>query len=74
MDEIYTYAKSFTPPNKASLAVGRIKRAVHAGGDMALDAGLAFERELQAELFGSVDAGEGLVAFTQKRPPVFQGR
>lgn len=74
MDVVISYAKTFTPPHKASLAVGRIKRAVHSGSDMSLDAGLAFERELQAELFASQDANEGLVAFTQKRSPIFQGR
>jgi enoyl-CoA hydratase len=71
---IMDYAHEFTPPGRASMAVGRIKRAVQAGADMSLDQGLALERELQGELFRSQDAKEGILAFTQKRKPVFRGR
>ncbi len=74
LSQIYAYAQQFCPPAKASLAVGRIKRAVQSGGEMPLESGLAFERELQAELFHSVDAGEGLAAYVAKRKPVFKGR
>jgi enoyl-CoA hydratase/carnithine racemase len=55
------------------MAIGRLKRAVVSGVEMGLEQGLALERELQAELFASHDAQEGLVAFTQKRKPVFRG-
>ncbi len=72
--KIKEYAHQFVPPNKAPLAVGRIKRAVVSGADMALEQGLALERELQAELFASSDAKEGLAAYTQRRKPVFKGR
>jgi enoyl-CoA hydratase/carnithine racemase len=68
------YAHEFTPPNKASLAVGRIKRAVQSGVEMALEQGLALERELQAELFLSHDAQEGLNAFSAKRKASFRAR
>jgi enoyl-CoA hydratase/carnithine racemase len=71
---IMSYAHEFTPPHRASLAVGRIKRAVQTGADMSLDQALALERELQGELFRSEDAKEGILAFTQKRKPVFRGR
>jgi len=74
MRRIMDYAHEFTPPHRASLAVGRIKRAVQAGADMSLDQGLALERELQGELFRSEDAKEGILAFTQKRKPAFRGR
>ncbi|MEZ4224085.1 MAG: enoyl-CoA hydratase/isomerase family protein [Polyangiaceae bacterium] len=68
------YAHKFTPPHKASLAVGRIKRAVQSAMEMSVDQGLALERELQAELFGSEDSIEGLQAFSDKRGPNFRGR
>lgn len=74
LQRIMDYAHEFTPPNRASRAVGSIKRAVQGGADMSLDQGLALERELQAELFRSEDAKEGIVAFTQKRKPAFRGR
>lgn len=68
------YAHKFTPPDKASLAVGRIKRAVQAAHDLPIDQGLALERELAAELFASEDAKEGLAAFCAKRQAVFRAR
>jgi len=74
MAKVAEYAHRFTPPRMAPLAVGRIKRAVQSGTEMALEQGLALERELQAELFASEDATEGLAAYTDKRKPVFQGR
>src|SRR5262249_43261951 len=74
MARVIQYAHGFTLPNKASLAVGRIKRAVQSGMEMGLEQGLALERELQAELFASDDAREGLDAFVEKRKPQFQGR
>jgi enoyl-CoA hydratase/carnithine racemase len=72
--KVVAYAHEFTPPNKAAMAVGRLKRAVQSGVDGGLEQGLALERELQAGLFASEDAKEGLVAFAQKRRPVFRGR
>jgi enoyl-CoA hydratase len=74
MRRIMSYAREFLPPQRASVAVGNIKRAVQSGGDMSLDQGLALERELQGELFSTHDAKEGIVAFTEKRAPVFRGR
>lgn len=74
MAKVQDYAKQFTPPNKASFAVGRIKRAVQTGAEVPLEYGLAFERELQAELFGSEDAKEGLLAYVGKRQPQFKAR
>jgi len=74
MRRVSEYAHEFTPPNKAALAVGRIKRAVVTGLEVGLDQGLALERELQAELFASPDAREGMTAYTQKRKPHFRAR
>jgi enoyl-CoA hydratase/carnithine racemase len=72
--KVIDYAHEHCPPNKASMAVGHIKRAVQSGGEMSLEQGLALERELQQELFRSHDAKEGLLAFTQKRKAAFRGR
>jgi enoyl-CoA hydratase/carnithine racemase len=72
--KVQAYARQFTPPGKAALAVGRIKRAVQSGAEIALEAGLALERELQAELFASTDAKEGLLAYVEKRSPKFEAR
>ena len=73
-DAILDYAKQFTPPNKASRAVGRMKRAVQSGSEAGLLEGLAIERELQQLLFQSEDAKEGLAANLEKREPRFSGR
>ena len=73
MAQVMTYAKSFVPPARASKAVGLIKRAVISGGEMSFAEGLAYERELQQQLFTSADATEGLAAYGEKRRPVFKG-
>jgi enoyl-CoA hydratase/carnithine racemase len=71
---VLDYAHALIPPHKAALAVGRIKRAVQAAAELPIDQGLAIERELQAELFASQDAREGLDAYCAKRAPAFRGR
>ncbi len=73
-EEVTAYAKQFVPPGKASRAVGRIKRSVCSGLDMALAEGLALERELQFDLFKSEDAHEGLKAYVDKRTPKFTAK
>lgn len=73
MNKVYEYAAQFVPPNKASLAVGHIKRACQTGAEMPLEYGLALERELQAKLFSSGDAKIGLNAYLSKQTPEFQG-
>jgi enoyl-CoA hydratase/carnithine racemase len=72
--KVVDYAHGFCPPNGAAMAVGRIKRAVQSGMEMSQEQGLAFERELQAELFASSDAKEGLNAYVAKKKPSFRGR
>lgn len=74
VDAVVDYARQFTPPGKASLAVGRIKRAVQTGAEISLGDGLALERELQQLLFESADAKEGIAANLDKRPPKFTGQ
>jgi enoyl-CoA hydratase len=73
-DAVLEYARQFTPPNKASRAVGRMKRAVQSGAEAGFLEGLAIERELQQLLFQSEDAKEGLAANLAKRTPAFKGR
>jgi enoyl-CoA hydratase len=72
--DVLAYAQQFCPPNKASGAVGRIKRAVVTGSELPLAEALGLERELQQLLFTSEDAKEGLKAYVEKRPPQFKGR
>ena len=67
-------ARAYCTPGKAALAVGAIKRAVQTGAQLPLEAGLALERELQARLFASADAREGVAAFVERRAPNFNGR
>jgi len=67
------FARSFTRPRKAAMAVGHIKRAVQTGSGLPIEQGLALERELQARLFESPDAREGLTAYVEKRAPEFRG-
>jgi enoyl-CoA hydratase/carnithine racemase len=74
LDAVLDYARQFTPPHKASLAVGRIKRAVQSGPEAGFGEGLAIERELQQILFQSSDAKEGIAANIEKRKPKFEGR
>ena len=74
MQQVMDYASQFCPPNKASKAVGRIKRAVQAGWEVPLESGLALERENQQLLFESDDAKEGLAAYLEKRAAVFSAK
>lgn len=74
LDAVVDYAKTFTPPFKASLAVGRIKRAVQSGLEAGFGEGLAMEREMQQLLFQSQDAKEGIAANLEKRAPRFEGK
>ena len=73
-DAVLDYAAQFTPPHRASKAVGHIKRAVQSGLEMGFSEGLALERELQQRLFESDDAREGIAANLEKRKPAFKGR
>ena len=73
-DAVMDYARQFTPPNKASRAVGRMKRAVQSGAEAGFLEGLSIERELQQLLFQSEDAKEGIAANTEKRKPAFKGK
>jgi len=73
-EAVHDYAVRFTPPHKASKAVGRMKRAVQSGAEAGFLEGLSIERELQQLLFQGDDAKEGLAANLEKRKPEFKGR
>ena len=73
-NDVMTYAKQYCPPNKASRAVGRIKRAVVTGSEVGFGEALGIERELQQLLFISEDAKEGLSAYVDKRTANFKGK
>ena len=72
--QVAAYARKFTAPDRAALAVGRIKRSVQSGAEVPFEYGLALERELQQQLFQSEDAREGLSAYVEKRKPIFRGK
>jgi enoyl-CoA hydratase len=74
MENIMEYARQFCPPNKAAKAVGHIKRSVQTGWELPMESALAVERELQALLFNSQDAKEGLAAYVEKRPASFKAK
>jgi len=74
MEQVMTYARQFTTPDKAARAVGRIKRSVQTGAEIPLEYGLALERELQQQLFQSDDAKEGMNAYVEKRKAAFKGK
>ena len=71
--DVIAYARTLCLPNRAALAAGAIKRACQTGGALPLESGLALERELQAQLFKSGDAKEGMTSFLEKRKPSFKG-
>src|SRR6266516_6005238 len=73
-EQVMDFACSFCPPNKASRAVGRIKRSVQSGSEVAFSEALALERELQQLCFQSEDAKEGIAAYIEKRQANFKAR
>jgi len=73
-DKIMEYAGQFVPPNKASMSVGMIKRAIQTGVEVSLPEGLAYEREVLQRAFDSEDSQEGLKAYLEKRSAKFKGK
>jgi enoyl-CoA hydratase len=58
----------------APLAARAAKAAANAAVDRQLDAGLTREREAFYRLFDTSDQKEGMRAFSEKRPPKFEGK
>lgn len=56
------------------LALAAIKRAVRDSAEGGIEAALAREKAGQSALLASHDFGEGIAAWSQKRPPNFEGR
>ncbi len=73
-EQIMSYAKQFTTPNKSPMAVGHIKRSVVTGIELPLNDALSLERELQSLLFKSDDAKEGIASYNEKRIARFKNK
>ena len=56
------------------IAVRQAKQAIHRGMQMSLWDGLAFEIEAYNRLVPTEDRREGVLAFNERRKPLFQGR
>lgn len=56
------------------LAVAGVLRAVVGAGELPLEAALRVEREAVRRCSASQDQAEGMIAFLEKRRPVFRGR
>ena len=72
MDEVMNFASLLA--SGAGKAMGSIKAAVYEGIDLPMEQALAVERKYGLENLGTHDAKEGLVAFVEKRKPVFLGK
>ena len=56
------------------ISVRQAKQAIHRGLQMSVGDGLAFEIEAYNRLVGTEDRREGVLAFNERRKPVFRGR
>jgi enoyl-CoA hydratase/carnithine racemase len=60
--------------NNAPLSVRQAKKSIHNGLQMDLRRGLMFEIEAYNRLVDTEDRREGVLAYNEKRKPVFKGR
>jgi enoyl-CoA hydratase/carnithine racemase len=70
MDEVNNLAKKIA--SCGPLALRGCKRAIDEGLDLPLDEALKLELVIYDKVANSQDAEEGLVAFLEKRKPVFK--
>ena len=75
-DQLLEYALDVATSvaNNAPVAVTQAKQAIHKGMQMSLSDGLAFEIEAYNRTVPTQDRREGVLAFNEKRSPVFQGK
>jgi enoyl-CoA hydratase len=72
MEEVEELAKKIS--SNGHFAVKACKRAINVGMQLSLDDALRLELELYDKVARSADAEEGIVAFLEKRGPIFKGR
>ena len=72
LDRAHALAKELA--DKPPIAVAGILKAVIQGGELSLEDGLALEFEAVEAASGTEDAAEGIMAFLEKRKPVFRGK
>lgn len=72
MKEVTAFARTLAAKPPVALALA--KRAIYASEASDLTAMLDVELAHQLECFRTSDANEGLIAFLEKRTPIFQGR
>lgn len=58
----------------APISIRQAKHAIHHGLQMDLHSGMMFELEAYQRMVHSEDRKEGILAFAEKRKPVFQGK
>ena len=69
-----TLATASEIATNAPVAVRQAKQSIHKGLQMSLADGLAFEIEAYNRTIPTVDRREGVLAFNEKRKPVFLGK
>jgi enoyl-CoA hydratase/carnithine racemase len=72
MNQARTWANEIS--TSAPLALAQAKQAIDNGFDRDLQAGLALETKSYLSLVNTADRKEGLVAFAEKRKPVYSGK
>ncbi len=60
--------------SRSPLTLKVAKEAVRASERLAIEEGILYERDLFCLCFSTEDKEEGVAAFLEKRPAVFQGR